>query len=146
MTGQSDEERAESRRPGQVDDPNLWKIPWKAGALSLLAAGFGTLTLIGSLAFLLLLDHQGVLVYLASLAASGHKQLYTTYAGVGIAAGIILWVVAGVVYFLIARDLLRRASLEYEKRDAAMAAIGATHMSVDRSDSPNSTGPRRPPR
>ncbi len=116
-------------------DPRLWKVRWKAGALSLLAAGFGTLAIVGSIAFLSLLDHSGVITYLTTLANSNHKQLFTVYAWVGIVAGIILWIVAGVVYGLVILDLRRSVDLEFQKRDAAMAAIGATRMSVNRSES-----------
>lgn len=135
MPAQSETEQSRTRLVIVKDEPSLWEVPWKAGALSLLASGFGTLALVGSLAMLGLLDHRSVLTFLTTLANTSNKQLYTVYAGAGIVAGIILWIVAGVVYGLIVQDLRRKISLEYEKRDAAMAAIGATRMSVNRSES-----------
>ena len=130
----------------RTDDPRLWEVPWKSGALSLLAAGFGTLAIVGSVAFLLLLDRGDVVTYLTTLAHTSHKQIYLVYAGAGLIAGIILWIVAGVVYGLVVQDLRRKVSLEYEKRDAAMAAIGATSMSVNRSETVKTVTQTQPPR
>jgi hypothetical protein len=122
--------------PGSTDArPDLrdeqWKVAEKASYSSLILTAIGSIASVGGIVFFLLIYSPTV----SNLAKSvvglpyGSRELLTTFAGIILAAGVILVIVAAVIYartisaFQRQVDLFRREGLATVQAMEAMRSI-----------------------